>query len=381
MQWLTYDSAPPPIPGKKRTAHVLVVDDNSDLRSFLVRMLTPHFEVRAVADGREALRAIEERRPDLVLSDVMMPNLDGLGLVRALREAAVTRTLPIILLSARAGQEASLKGLAAGADDYLAKPFTSGELLARVRTHLNMARTRNELNAELLRANEELKSFSYSVSHDLQAPLRAIDGYSAILLEECASQLDAKGHEYLNTVRASAVRMGELISDLLQLASVGNAGLVRQPVDLSALARAVGEELQRAETGRKVEVQVEEGLAANADVRLLRIVLENLLGNACKFTRGVMAARVSLERLPGEAESAFVVRDNGAGFEMRYVDKLFKPFQRLHGESEFPGTGIGLATVRRIVERHGGRVWAESVPRQGASLYFTLPSPVSEEIS
>jgi signal transduction histidine kinase len=381
MQWLTHDSAPPPIPGTKRTAHVLVVDDNSDLRSFLVRMLTPHFEVRAVADGREALRAIEERRPDLVLSDVMMPNLDGLGLVRALREAAVTRTLPIILLSARAGQEASLKGLAAGADDYLAKPFTSGELLARVRTHLNMARTRNELNAELLRANEELKSFSYSVSHDLQAPLRAIDGYSAILLEECASQLDAKGHEYLNTVRASAVRMGELISDLLQLASVGNAGLVRQPVDLSALARAVGEELQRAETGRKVEVQVEEGLAANADVRLLRIVLENLLGNACKFTRGVMAARVSLERLPGEAESAFVVRDNGAGFEMRYVDKLFKPFQRLHGESEFPGTGIGLATVRRIVERHGGRVWAESVPRQGASLYFTLPSPVSEEIS
>jgi light-regulated signal transduction histidine kinase (bacteriophytochrome) len=334
--------------------------------------------VEVVADGREALAAIRARKPDLVLSDVMMPNLDGLGLVRALREDPETRTLPVILLSARAGQEASLEGLSAGADDYLAKPFTSQELLARVRTHLTMARARDELNTELARANEEQKAFSYSVSHDLRAPLRAIDGYSQMLLEDHTEQLDDKGRDYVQKVRAGAKRMGELIDDLLQLSRVTSADLNRSRIELSALARAVGEELGRKEPGRKVSLAIQDGLDVDVDGRLLQIVFDNLLGNAWKFTANVPEPRIEFGTEQHDGSRVFFVRDNGAGFDMKYAEKLFRPFQRLHSENEFPGTGIGLATVRRIVERHGGRVWAEGTPGRGASIFFTLPPAAAE---
>ena len=373
LQWLPYQ--PPPIASTfaKSGARVLVADDNGDLRHFLVSLLAPHFDVQAVADGREALAAIQARKPDLVLSDVMMPNLDGLGLVRALRDDPDTCTLPVILLSARAGQEASLEGLEAGADDYLAKPFTSQELLARVRTHLNMAQARDELNAELSRANEELKAFSYSVSHDLRAPLRAINGFSDLLVEECAEQLDDNGRSHVRTIRAAALRMGQLIEDLLQLSRVTSADLVRRPVDLSRLAQSVAEELQRNGPERSVEFTIQGGLVAEADSRLMHIVFDNLLGNAWKFTAKTEASAITFGTAPHATDMVFCVRDNGAGFDMNYANRLFQPFQRLHLEDDFPGTGIGLATVRRIVERHGGRVWAEGESERGASFFFTLP--------
>lgn len=376
LQWLPYESPPVASTATKSNTRVLVADDNSDLRNFLVSLLAPHYDVLAVADGREALAAVQERKPDLVLSDVMMPNLDGLGLLRALRENPETRTLPVILLSARAGQDASLEGLSAGADDYLAKPFTSQELVARVRTHLNMALARNELAAELVRANEELKAFSYSVSHDLRAPLRAIDGFSDMLQEHCAEQLDDRGRNCLNKIRSSALRMGELIDDLLQLSRVASADLARNPLDISSLAQAVGEELKRRDPERSVGLVIQEGLAAAADGRLLRILFENLLGNAWKFTSETLAPTIAVGTEQHDGSKVFFVRDNGAGFDMSYAGKLFQPFQRLHRQDEFPGTGIGLATVRRIVERHGGRVWAESSPKHGATFFFTLPTPL-----
>lgn len=372
LQWLPYEPPPSAPASAKSGARVLIADDNSDLRTFLASLLAPHYEVEAVADGREALAAIRARKPDLVLSDVMMPNLDGLGLVSALREDPETRTLPVILLSARAGQEASLEGLSAGADDYLAKPFTSQELLARVRTHLTMARARDELNSELARTNEELETFSYSVSHDLRAPLRAIDGFSKILLEDYADRLDDSGRDYLRKACDAAQRMGELIDDLLELSRVSSSELKRSAVDLCGLARAVGDELRRREPGRQVGLQIQEGLVAEADSRLLRIALENLLGNAWKFTAKTGEPKIEFGTEQRDGNQTFVVRDNGAGFDMTYASKLFRPFQRLHSGNEFPGTGIGLATVRRIVERHGGRVWAESAPGRGASVFFTL---------
>ncbi len=378
LQWLPYEPPPVASAAAKSGARVLVADDNSDLRTFLASLLSPYYNVEAVADGREALAAIRARKPDLVLSDVMMPHLDGLGLVRALREDPETRTLPVILLSARAGQEASLEGLSTGADDYLAKPFTSQELLARVRTHLTMARARNELNTELVRANEEQKAFSYSVSHDLRAPLRAVEGYSQMLFEDCAGQLDDKGRDYLQKVRASAKRMNELIEDLLQLSRVTSAELNRSRIDLSELARNVGLELEQKEPGRSVSLSIQDGLVVEVDGRLLRIVLDNLLGNAWKFTAKVPEPRIEFATERHDEGRVFFVRDNGAGFDMQYADKLFRPFQRLHSESEFPGTGIGLATVRRIVERHGGRVWVEGAPGRGASVFFTLPSVATE---
>jgi signal transduction histidine kinase len=228
------------------------------------------------------------------------------------------------------------------------------------------ARTR-----ELAASNRELEAFSYSVSHDLRAPLRAIDGFSKALLDHCGGSIDEKGRHYIQRVRAGTRRMADLIDDMLGLARISRTALARQRVDLSAIAERVAAELAGRDGGHRVHVVVEPGLTATADSRLVEILLENLMGNAWKFSSRKDEPTVQIGRLDGEGR-AFYVRDNGAGFDMAYADKLFGAFQRLHSEAEFEGTGIGLVTVQRIVNRHGGRVWAEAEPGKGATFYFTL---------
>jgi PAS domain S-box-containing protein len=230
----------------------------------------------------------------------------------------------------------------------------------------------SRFNVALVDANKELESFSYSVSHDLRAPLRAIDGFSHTLLENYKEKLDDTGKDYLSRIRSATQRMGLLIDDLLNLSRVSRGPVRLQPLDLSALASSITSDLQRAQPGRHVALQIEAGLDANADPGLLRIVLENLLGNAWKFTSKLPLAHINFGKTHLNGNSAFFVRDDGAGFDPAYADRLFGAFQRLHTAAEFPGTGIGLATVQRIVRRHGGRLWAESAPNQGATFYFTL---------
>ncbi|RYF64781.1 MAG: hypothetical protein EOO22_23795, partial [Comamonadaceae bacterium] len=230
------------------------------------------------------------------------------------------------------------------------------------------ARTR-----ELSDANRELESFAYSVSHDLRAPLRGIEGFSRMLGERHAGGLDATGRDYLDRVRKGTARMGELIDALLKLARIGRAEPEVADVDLSSVAADVASGLAEAEPGRHVELRVQPGMHAQGDRTLLQNLLENLLGNAWKFTRGRDHARIEFTREPGsEGRDWFVVRDNGAGFDPDYANKLFKPFQRLHSQDEFPGHGIGLASVKRIIERHGGEIEAEGRPGQGATFRFTL---------
>jgi light-regulated signal transduction histidine kinase (bacteriophytochrome) len=221
-------------------------------------------------------------------------------------------------------------------------------------------------------ANKELEAFSYSVAHDLRAPLRSIDGFSQALLEDYADKLDAEGRKYLQKVRESAQEMGRLIDALLTLSRVTRSALHREPVDLTALARSVLARLQRNEPERKVELIISDGLIANGDARLLGVVLQNLLGNAWKFTGKCLMARIEVGVRQEEGRPVFFVRDNGAGFDMTYAHKLFGVFQRLHSGAEFEGTGIGLATVQRIIQRHGGRVWAEGAVGRGATVSFTL---------
>jgi PAS domain S-box-containing protein len=230
-----------------------------------------------------------------------------------------------------------------------------------------------ERTAELAAANKELEAFCYSVSHDLRAPLRSIDGFSQALLDDHADRLDAEGQDCLRRVRSASQRMSRLIDALLGLSQVTRSEMRREPVDLSRLARAVAADLARTQPDRQVEWHVAEGLVANGDAPLVRLLLENLLGNAWKFTSKNPRARIELGATEYDGAPAFFVRDDGAGFDMAYADRLFGPFQRLHEATEFEGTGIGLATVRRIVHRHGGRVWAESAVEQGATFYFTLP--------
>jgi len=221
-------------------------------------------------------------------------------------------------------------------------------------------------------ANRELESFSYSVAHDLRTPLRAIDGFSLALAEDYGDRLDHEGRRYLARVRDAAQRMAELIDDLLTLSRVTRSELRRARVDLSALAHTVLGTLQRLEPDRRVEVIIAPGMVVEADPQLTAIALDNLLGNAWKFTAKVVAPRIEFGQTTSERGVAYFVRDNGAGFDMAFCDKLFGVFQRLHPESEFPGTGIGLATVARITQRHRGRVWAHGSPGAGATFYFTL---------
>jgi light-regulated signal transduction histidine kinase (bacteriophytochrome) len=226
-------------------------------------------------------------------------------------------------------------------------------------------------------ANRELESFSYSVSHDLRAPLRAIDGFAQALAEEYGERLDATGRGYLERVRAGAQRLGRLIDDLLRLARLSRLPLERRRVDLSALARELAEELAEREPERTVRVAVADGLAAEADPRLVRVALEDLLGNAWKITRRREDATIEVGVENGAGEAVFFVRDNGAGFDMAYAGKLFGAFQRLHSEREFEGSGVGLATVARVVRRHGGRIDARGEVGRGATFSSTLDEPAA----
>lgn len=274
---------------------------------------------------------------------------------------------------------------------HLGVALQHAELLAKLQAEIlerQQAQQRaQELNQglqqaviELKSVNKELETFSYSVSHDLRAPLRSIDGFSQALLEDCHEQLDTTGHDYLRRIRAATQRMGQLIDDLLTLSRVIRSEMRREPVDLSQLADRVCMDLQQGHPERRVEFIIQPGMVDRGDNRLLYAILENLLSNAWKFTANNPQARIEFGTLPVSASTeagllqppTYFVRDDGVGFDMTYVDKLFSPFQRLHSVKDFPGNGIGLATVQRIVHRHGGRVWAEGAIGQGATFYFTL---------
>jgi len=252
----------------------------------------------------------------------------------------------------------------------------AAQLEQRVADRTHELQERNESlrrnAAELLAANTELDAFAYSVSHDLRAPLRSIDGFSQILLEDYSEKVDEAGRESLQRVRAASQRMGMLIDDLLKLARVTRAEIRTEDVDLSGMAREIVADLQRTTPERQVEFDIAPGLTARGDTRLLRVALDNLLRNSWKYTAKQPAPRVEFRSADANGGRTFMVRDNGAGFDMKYADKLFGVFQRLHSAADFEGTGIGLATVRRIINRHGGRIWAEGAVDQGATFYFTL---------
>ncbi|WP_460711494.1 hybrid sensor histidine kinase/response regulator [Lysobacter terrae] len=389
-----FDIAHQAAPGRR--ARVLVADDNADMREYLMRLLSPRWDVEMVTDGAEALAAALRRPPDLVLSDVMMPRMDGVALLGALRADARTETIPVVLLSARAGEDAIVAGMETGADDYLVKPFSARELISRVGTHLELSRmrraaveaareladTRAGLLDDLRYKNQELEAFGYSVSHDLRGPVRAIDGFSKMLLADYGEVLPQDAKEMLGFVGAAAQRMNALINDLLALTRVSQGHLSVGPVDLTAMAQLIATTLQQREPERSVEFDIAPGLVASGDMRLLEIVLENLLGNAWKFSSRCSAARIEVGTELVEGETVFFVRDNGAGFDMDKAPNLFVPFQRLHSEAEFHGTGLGLSIVHRAIARHGGRIWATAAIDQGATMRFTLgtqPAPEAHE--
>ena len=268
-----------------------------------------------------------------------------------------------------------------GRSDF-AQPIhvTSGDELGELADHANrmaekleqLVAERRKAEADLRMANKELEAFSYSVAHDLRAPLRSINGFSTALREDYGPKLDAGAGEYLGRIMSATERMGELIDALLSLARITRAELHRAPVDFTRVATGVAAQLKTANPDHDVAFECGEGVVAEGDAVLLRALLENLLGNAWKFTKGTSAAQISFGVDTAREPAVYVVKDNGAGFDMTYASRLFTPFQRLHSQKEFAGTGIGLATVHKIVVRHGGRIWAEGTPGKGATFRFTL---------
>lgn len=348
---------------------VLVVEDEAIVAESIASKLRRYgYEVLDTPpSGEEALEIAEKSRPDVILMDIHLAGeMDG---IQTADRIASLYHIPVIFLTAYADEQTIARAKDAGPFGYLVKPFRERDLYVTI----EMARERSRLEAELEAANKELDSFSYSVSHDLRAPLIAIDGFSRILEETYAGYLPPDGIECLNRIRQAANQMDQLIDDFLRLSRVTRAPVQIGPLNVSKLARDILGGLAAQDPDRSVHWKVEEDLQAFGDPGLCEIALKNLLGNAWKYTKNTPDARIQVGSTMQGQSRVFFIKDNGAGFPSEKANLLFIPLQRLHSPQEFPGNGIGLATVQRIIHRHGGRIWAEGFVDNGATFFFTLP--------
>ncbi|MDB5216204.1 MAG: Sensory box histidine kinase [Myxococcaceae bacterium] len=357
-------------------ASVLIVDDvPANLLALEAQLEDLDCEVVRAATGNEALGQLLKREYAVMLLDVQMPEMDGFEVARYARDNPVTRDVPIIFLTAMLEtEENALRGYGTGAVDVLFKPINGQILKSKVQIFLDLYRSRRQLADEVeahTRTMAELEAFNYSVSHDLRAPLRTVDGFSQALLEDYGEAVDDTARDYLKRIRQAAQRMSQLIDELLNLARIGRAAVQLGRVDLSGLARRIVDGLRRDDPTRNVEF-VTADLTVRGDPQLLRIALENLLRNAWKFTGTQAAATIELGARTQRGETEYFLKDNGVGFDLAFAKRLFQPFQRFHTIDEFEGTGIGLAIVERIIRHHGGRIRAESAPGSGATFFFTL---------
>ncbi len=414
---------------------IMVVEDNEDSRYLLEVLLKGHaFTTVLATQGEEALSLARQNPPDLIISDILMPVMDGFTLCRQWKSDDRLKDIPFVFYTATYTDPKDEEfALSLGAERFIVKPEDPDVLLNSLRevlasrtvivvpaeqpleTELEFFRQYNEVlfrklekkmtdmeksnqalereiverkkaedknkrlnddlcvrNEQLWFANKELESFIYSVAHDLRGPLRAIYGFSEIMMKDTADKLDAKGKQYLSRIHHGTEKMSCLIDDLLTLSSTSRHEIQRKEVNLSAIAASIIAELRKAQPGRSVEADIEGGLTAFADSGLIEIVLSNLLGNAWKFTAKTDQARIEFRTGKLDSKIIYYVRDNGVGYNQKYSGKMFWPFHRLHSDSEFEGTGIGLAIVERIIRLHGGKVWAEGIEGKGATIYFSL---------
>jgi two-component system sensor histidine kinase/response regulator len=370
------------------TASVLIVDDDPTKRFALKTVLAPLGEdVVEASSGADALRQLLRKEFAVVLLDVRMPVMDGFETAQLIRQRPRSELTPIIFVTALdQGETNTGRGYELGAVDFVFTPVVPAILRAKVSVFMELYRAQQELRryrnqlehlveertTALTAINRELEAFSYLVSNDLRAPLQAFDRLSEALLADYGGKLDARAKDYIQRMRRASQRMGSVFDGLQSLFRVTSGEIHRETVDVSAMAAEVFDELQASSPDRHVTVTIGPNLFVSGDARLVRILLGNFISNAWKFTGNRTDAAIEVGGENVEGESRLFVRDNGVGFDMINAHKLFGAFQRLHSQSEFPGMGIGLATARRIVNRHGGRSWAEGVVGEGATFYFTL---------
>jgi len=417
MQAQIVNAAPLDVAQQGNKVKILLVDDQPENRLSAEAILESlGQEIVHAQSGRDALRHLLHEDYAVILLDVMMPDMDGFETASLIRQRERSRTTPIIFLTALGRTEEHLfRGYDVGAVDYLIKPIVPDILRSKVAVFVELARKSSLLrqhaellakknleleqaNAELRRAeqeitrlnqhlerrviqlselNRDLDSFSHTVSHDLRAPLIRIDGFCRAIEETYQDKLDDQGKLYLARVRSSSQRMCQLIDDLLSFSRAARTELRPEQVDLSMMVRSVADELEARDPGRRVEFAITAGVRVTGDASLLRVMLANLLENAWKFTRKIEHPKIEFGIEQQGGGQVYFVKDDGAGFDSAYAHKLFRPFERLHPNVEFEGTGIGLATVQRIAERHGGKVWALSTVNSGATFYFTLDGQVN----
>ncbi len=362
---------------------LLIVDDEpASMRALCDTLEYEGYETVGFTAPADALVAMRERTFDLLLADLQMPGTNGIDLMKSAQ--LIDPTLVAIIMTGHGALDTAIAAMKAGALDYIQKPIkltTTLPVLERALSvrQLRIEKTRLEQNVrerteELKIANRELEAFSFSVSHDLRAPLRAVSTFTQALLSEHVGNLSDEGKRLLTNVSAGALHMDRLITDLLRLSQLNRQPLNKQPVKLDQLARKVIDGMAQEREGRDIEFVIADMPTWQVDAGLLQQVFVNLLSNAVKFTREREKARIEVGyRMDGQTLVVFV-KDNGVGFNMKYMNKLFGVFQRLHSADQFEGTGVGLSIVRRIIERHGGKVWVDGEQDQGATFYFSLPA-------
>lgn len=364
----------------ERAARILVVDDEvTQMRALCDTLRDEGYETEGCSVGTDALAVLREKKFDLLLTDLMMPGTDGIALLRAAR--AVQSDLAGVVMTGKGSIATAVQAMKEGALDYVLKPFKLSAILPVLGRALEMRRLRmeNALLEQRLRvratelevANKDLEAFAYSVSHDLRAPLRAIDAYAQMLEEQLGDRLDALCRRQFEVMRDNTRRMRVLIDDILNFSRLGRQAITLATVDMGAVVDEAWGELHG--SAPTADFSMGRLPSACGDRALLKQVWLNLLSNAVKYSGRQAHPEIRVSGEVRDAEAVYCVRDNGVGFDMQYHDKLFEAFQRLHSAAEFPGSGIGLALVQRIVARHGGRLWAEGRENEGAAFFFSLP--------
>jgi signal transduction histidine kinase len=367
---------------------ILIVDDDSTKRFAIKTILAPLGEnVVEASSGADALRQLLRQEFAVILLDVRMPVMDGFETAQLIRQRPRSELTPIIFVTALGQAETDMgRGYDLGAVDFVFAPVVPAILRAKVAVFVELYRAQQELRryrsrletlveertTALTSINRELEAFSYSVSHDLRAPLVAFDGLSKSLLEDYGDRLDKKAKDSLKKMRTASQRMTSVFDGLQTLFRLSSGEIRRERLDVTEMAKEIADELKAANPGQHVQLEIAKGMKVSGDRRLIRILLANLLNNAWKFSNTQPTPKVVVGTEMVDGESRIFVKDNGVGFDMIYAHRLFGAFQRLHNQSEFAGAGIGLATTRRIVNRHGGRIWAEGTVGEGATFYFAI---------
>ncbi len=411
-----------------KPVHILIAEDSPTQAQQLVHILESQGCVVTCAEnGRKALNLARIITPTLIITDIIMPEMDGYELCRQIKGDPTLNSIPVILVTTLSDPYDVIRGLECRADNFIVKPFDTQYLMARIHFVLvnyemrkydkgrgemgieisfngqrhfitadrlqilnlllstyetaiqrnqELVRTKDDLrsaNDSLRSSNKELEAFSYSVSHDLRAPLRSISGFVRILAEDYGPKLDETANDLINRVVTSCDKMGQIIDDLLRLSQLTHHQMVKEPVDLTQLADSIVADLRQAHPNSNVRLNFDPGITAHCDRSLIHIALVNLIGNAWKFSSKQHSPVIEFGAAANDTgQVTYYIRDNGAGFDMAHASQLFGAFNRLHRASDFPGTGIGLAIVHRIIQRHSGQIWAESAPNAGATFYFTL---------